>query len=56
VPPAAGGVNRAAVPNVETVAITDLRPATLVTVRNIGTVRNLRDRRDDLYGVVWRGS
>lgn len=55
-PPAAGGVNRAAVPNVETVAITDLRPDTLVTSRNNGTVRDLRNRRDDFYGVVWRGS
>lgn len=35
--------------NVETVAIADLRPETLMLARNNGTVKNLRDRRHDLY-------
>jgi predicted amidohydrolase len=41
--------------NAETVAIADLRPETLIMARNNGTVRNLRDRRHDLYNVTWRG-
>lgn len=42
-------------PNVETVAFADLRPETLITARNSGTVKNLQDRRHDLYSVNWRG-
>jgi predicted amidohydrolase len=34
--------------NVETVAIADLRPDTLMMASNNGTVQNLRDRRHDL--------
>jgi predicted amidohydrolase len=40
---------------VETVAIADLRPDTLMMARNSGTVKNLRDRRHDLYNLNWRG-
>ncbi len=43
-------------PNVETVAIADLRPDALTLARNKGTVRNLRDRRHDLYSLRWRGN
>ncbi len=42
-------------PNVETVAFADLRPEVLITARNSGTVKNLQDRRHDLYSVNWRG-
>lgn len=42
-------------PNVETVAFADLRPDSLVMARNNGTVQNLKDRRHDLYRMVWRG-
>jgi predicted amidohydrolase/GNAT superfamily N-acetyltransferase len=42
-------------PNVETVAFADLRPEVLITARNSGTVKNLQDRRHDLYSVTWRG-
>ncbi|MEY4597643.1 MAG: hypothetical protein RLZZ445_440 [Pseudomonadota bacterium] len=54
-PFARDGIAADTTPNVETVAIADLRPDTLITARNNGTVRNLRDRRHDLYGVIWRG-
>ncbi len=54
-PFARDGIAADTTPNVETVAIADLRPDILITARNNGTVRNLRDRRHDLYGVVWRG-
>lgn len=54
-PFARDGIAADTTPNVETVAIADLRPDTLVTARNNGTVRNLRDRRHDLYGVIWHG-
>ena len=49
------GIAADTTPNVETVAIADLRSDTLITARNNGTVRNLRDRRHDLYSVTWRG-
>jgi len=54
-PFARDGIAADTTPNVETVAIADLRPETLVMARNNGTVRNLRDRRHDLYSVHWRG-
>ena len=41
-------------PNVETVAIADLRVDTLLQARTSGAVRNLADRRHDLYEVVWK--
>ena len=42
-------------PNTETVAIADLSISDLVKARNGGTVRNLKDRRHDLYRVTWMG-
>lgn len=41
-------------PNVETVAIADLRVDDLISARNSGTVQNLKDRRHDLYQIVWK--
>jgi hypothetical protein len=49
------GVAADTTPNVETVAIADLRPDTLRIARASGTVKNLKDRRHDLYSVQWRG-
>jgi predicted amidohydrolase/ribosomal protein S18 acetylase RimI-like enzyme len=40
-------------PGVEMVAIADLSIGDLVKARNSGTVRNLKDRRHDLYRVNW---
>lgn len=54
-PFARDGIAADTTPNVETVAIADIRPATLAEARNSGTVKNLRDRRHDLYAVQWRG-
>jgi predicted amidohydrolase/ribosomal protein S18 acetylase RimI-like enzyme len=54
-PFARDGIAADTTPNVETVAIADLRPQTLLTARNSGTVKNLRDRRHDLYRVEWKG-
>ncbi|MFO7604294.1 MAG: carbon-nitrogen hydrolase family protein [Gammaproteobacteria bacterium] len=54
-PFARDGIAADTTPNVETVAIADLRPDTLTMARNNGTVKNLRDRRHDLYHVHWRG-
>lgn len=48
------GIAADTTPNVETVALADLRMDALQQARHSGTVRNLRDRRHDLYGVVWR--
>jgi predicted amidohydrolase len=39
--------------NTETIAFADLRLADLRTARGSGTVRNLKDRRFDLYRVAW---
>ena len=52
-PFARDGIAADTTPNVETVAIADLRFEPLVTARNGGTVQNLRDRRHDLYRVTW---
>ncbi|WP_166267960.1 GNAT family N-acetyltransferase [Marinobacter caseinilyticus] len=54
-PFARDGIAADTTPNVETVAFADLRPGTLMTARNSGTVKNLHDRRHDLYNVQWRG-
>ncbi len=54
-PFARDGVAADTTPNVETVAIADLRPETLMMARNSGTVKNLRDRRHDLYHLTWYG-
>jgi predicted amidohydrolase/GNAT superfamily N-acetyltransferase len=54
-PFARDGISADTTPNVETIAIADLRPETLVQARNNGTVKNLQDRRHDLYQLHWRG-
>lgn len=54
-PFARDGVAADTTPNVETVAIADLRLDNLQTARTSGTVQNLKDRRFDLYSVAWRG-
>ncbi|MDH5360999.1 MAG: carbon-nitrogen hydrolase family protein [Gammaproteobacteria bacterium] len=54
-PFARDGIAADTTPNVETVAIADLRPETLITARNSGTVKNLHDRRHDLYRIDWKG-
>lgn len=41
--------------NAEQVAIADLSLGDLIKARNNGTVRNLKDRRHDLYSVTWKG-
>lgn len=52
-PFARDGVAQDTTPNVEMVAIADLRMKELVRARALGAVRNLRDRRFDLYSVSW---
>lgn len=47
------GVAAEATPNVEMVTIADLRTDVLLETRSHGAVRNLKDRRHDLYSVVW---
>ena len=54
-PFARDGIAADTTPNVETIAIADLRPDTLHMARNNGTVKNLKDRRHDLYSIQWRG-
>lgn len=54
-PFARDGIAADTTPNAETVAIADLRPETLTQARNNGTVQNMKDRRHDLYHVLWRG-
>lgn len=49
------GIAADTTPNVETVAFADLRVEDLYHARTSGTVRNLRDRRHDLYSVSWHG-
>ena len=52
-PFARDGIAADTTPNVETVAFADLRLDALTQARNTGTVQNLKDRRHDLYSVVW---
>ncbi len=52
-PFAKDGVAADTTPNVEMVAIADLRLDILREARQSGAVRNLKDRRHDLYSVVW---
>jgi len=52
-PFARDGIAAEATENVETVTIADLDLTDLSWARAQGTVRNLRDRRFDLYKVVW---
>ncbi len=47
------GIAAEATPNVEMVTIADLRVDTLLEARAHGAVRNLKDRRHDLYSVKW---
>lgn len=54
-PFARDGVAADTTPNVEMVAFADLSLHALRDARRDGTVRNLRDRRHDLYTVTWRG-
>ena len=54
-PFARDGIAADTTPNVETVAFADLRSDALLLARNAGTVKNLRDRRHDLYSINWRG-
>lgn len=52
-PFARDGIAADTTPNVETVAFADLRLDTLSIARNSGTVKNLLDRRHDLYRIQW---
>ena len=54
-PFARDGIVADTTPNVEMVAIGDLRLDVLREARASGTVQNLLDRRHDLYQVKWRG-
>lgn len=47
------GIAADTTPNVEMLAVADLRPGNLIAARNAGTVQNLKDRRFDLYSVKW---
>lgn len=49
------GIAQEATPNVEMLAMADLRIDTLTETRNSGTVQNLKSRRHDLYSVNWHG-
>lgn len=53
-PFARDGIAADATPNVETVSIADLRIDTLLEARENGAVQNLKDRRHDLYSVIWK--
>ena len=48
------GIAAEATPNVEMVTIADLRTDVLLEARSHGAVRNLKDRRHDLYAVKWK--
>ncbi|TNF33878.1 MAG: GNAT family N-acetyltransferase [Gammaproteobacteria bacterium] len=52
-PFARDGIAADTTPNVETVAFADLRLDALREARYSGTVQNLKNRRHDLYSVVW---
>ena len=52
-PVARDGVAAEASENVETVTVADLDLSDLAWAKSQGTVRNLRDRRFDLYKTVW---
>ena len=53
-PFARDGIAAETTENVETIAVADLDLSDLDWARRNGTVRNLRDRRFDLYRLVWR--
>lgn len=50
---ASDGIAAETTPNVEMVAIADLRLDTLMEARSRGAVRPIKDRRHDLYSVKW---
>ena len=52
-PFARDGIAADTTPNVETVALADLRMESVRMARNSGTVQNLKDRRHELYRVQW---
>ena len=52
-PFARDGIAADTTPNVEMVALADLRLDDLTQARSSGTVQNLKDRRFDLYSVRW---
>ncbi|MFE8071088.1 bifunctional GNAT family N-acetyltransferase/carbon-nitrogen hydrolase family protein [Marinobacteraceae bacterium S3BR75-40.1] len=54
-PFARDGIAADTTPNAEAVSFADLRLQDLTLARNSGTVKNLQDRRHDLYNVNWRG-
>jgi predicted amidohydrolase/ribosomal protein S18 acetylase RimI-like enzyme len=54
-PFARDGIAAETEPNEEATVIADLSMGDLVKARNNGTVRNLKDRRHDLYRVTWMG-
>jgi predicted amidohydrolase/ribosomal protein S18 acetylase RimI-like enzyme len=53
-PFARDGIAADTTPNVEAVALADLRLDSLIAARNTGTVQNLKDRRHDLYQTRWQ--
>lgn len=55
-PFARDGIAADTTPNVETIAFADLSIGSLKAAREHGTVRNLHDRRHDLYEVQWYGT
>lgn len=48
------GIAAEATANIEQVIVADLDMRALNSARIGGSVRNLADRRDDLYGVIWK--
>jgi predicted amidohydrolase/GNAT superfamily N-acetyltransferase len=54
-PFARDGIAAETTPNVEQLAFADLNLDTLAQARQSGTVQNWKDRRHDLYEVLWRG-
>ena len=54
-PFARDGVAADTTPNVEQIAFADLDLDALYQARQSGTVQNWKDRRHDLYEVLWRG-
>ncbi len=52
-PFARDGIAATSIPNTETVVVSDLNIGALTSSRKTGTVQNLKDRRLDLYRVVW---
>lgn len=53
-PFARDGIAADTTPNAETVIFADLRMDDISKARHSGTVQNLKDRRHDLYNIVWK--